>query len=97
MKASPLNWIPLPVEHQLGPPKGLKDFQVGWFWSLFWASVKAEWPGYLPLSDDLWMLAGALTRQRWDANAAAVLAAFEIQELAGHRRLIYFPPLVRII
>lgn len=97
MRASPLKWIPLPVDPPISPPAGLKDFQVGWFWNLFWASLKAESVGYLPLSDDLWMLAGALTRERWDANSSAVLAAFEILELPGHRRLIYFPSLKAII
>ncbi len=97
MKVSPLKWIPLPVNPHLSPPRGLKDFQVGWFWNLFWASLQSEPLGYLLMSDDFWIFSGALTRERWEANSSAVLAAFEIVELSGHGRLLYFPPLKAII
>ena len=97
MKTASLKWIPLPVNPPISPPRGLKDFQVGWFWNIFWASLQAEPLGYLSMSEDFWMLSGALTRERWNANCSAVLAAFEIVDISGHGRLLYFPPLKAII
>lgn len=80
----------------IAPPKGLKDFQENWFWRLFFALTKAG--GYLPFGSDLWKLTGALTRARWDANSAAVLAAFEFSEPdAEGRRNIFYPPMIAII
>jgi len=103
-----LEWAPLPMNIRKGsrskgcalpaiaPPRGLKDFQVGWFWNLFWASAEAG--GYLPTGPELWQLTGAFTRARWDANRAAVLAAFECTlPDADGRFQIFYPPLVRIL
>ena len=95
-----LKWVPLPVDGSIGPPLGLKDFQVGWFWNLFWASLaNVDSPGYLPAAavrNTFWTLAGALTRERWDANSSAVLAAFEVREIAG-RKMLCLPALVEIL
>ena len=95
---SRLAWIPWYVdERRIHPPDGLKDFQQTWFWNLLFASLSAEWQGYLPMSSNLWMLAGALTRERWDANSSAVLAAFEIQKMEDGKLLLFFPSLVETI
>ena len=88
----------------IAPPLGLKDFQVGWFWNLFWALTKAE--GYLPFGPDIWKIAGALTRARWDANNAAVLAAFDFTTFGANGKQgsadtvdvqLYYQPLLEII
>jgi hypothetical protein len=97
---SPVNlkWVPLPVDGSIGPPMGLKDFQVGWFWNLFWASLKnAELPGYLPATrSNLWTVAGAHRPAHWDANCAVVMAAFELREIAG-RKMFCLPALISIL
>lgn len=80
----------------IAPPEGLKSHQLGYWWTLFWALLEAG--GYLPFGSDLWKLTGALTRERWDANRSAVLAAFEFTEPdASGRRDIFYPPLIKII
>jgi hypothetical protein len=85
-----LKWVPLPMDGSIGPPRGLKDFQVGWFWNLFWAALtNAELPGYLPVvatPDNLWTFAGAHRRAHWDAKCALVMAAFELRDVAGQKR-----------
>jgi hypothetical protein len=93
-----LKWVPLPVDGSIGPPQGLTDFQVGWFWNLFWASLaNPEFPGYLPAArSSLWTFAGAHRRAHWDANCALVMAAFELREIAG-RKMLCLPALVHII
>ncbi len=82
----------------IGPPPGLTDFQVGWFWNLFWASlVNPDFPGYLPAArSTLWTFAGAHRRAHWDANCALVMAAFELREIAG-RKMLCLPTLVDIV
>lgn len=115
-KCNLLTWCPVPVDISRGaqskgmalpaiaPPLGLKDFQVGWFWNLFWALAKAE--GYLPFGPDIWKIAGALTRARWDANNAAVLAAFDFTTPGANGKRestdsvdvrLYYQPLLQII
>jgi 5-methylcytosine-specific restriction endonuclease McrA len=89
-------WLPLPTIHQLHPPAGFKDYQVAWFWNLFWASLKSANMGYLPLSEDLWKVAGALNRERWEAGKSVLLGAFDIIEHDGEK-LLYFPPLKAVI
>jgi hypothetical protein len=104
-----LDWFPMPADVQCGskakgmplpailPPQysGWKDFQQAWFWNLFWASAKHG--GLLPTGSDLWQIAGAHTRARWDANCAAVMAAFDCTEPdADGRRQFYYAPLREI-
>jgi hypothetical protein len=95
-----LKWVPLPVDGSIGPPPGLADFQVGWFWNLFWAALSnSEFPGYLPAAatcTTLWTFAGAHRRAHWDANCALVMAAFELREIAG-RKMLCLPALVDIV
>jgi hypothetical protein len=95
-----LKWVPLPVDGSIGPPRGLTDFQVGWFWNLFWASfTNSDFPGYLPATatrNTLWTFAGAHRRAHWDANCALVMAAFELREIAG-RKMLCLPALVDIV
>jgi hypothetical protein len=93
-----LKWIPMPLDGTIHPPLGLTDFQVGWFWNLFWASLtNPEFPGYLPAArSTLWTFAGAHRRAHWDANCALVMAAFELREIAG-RKMWCLPALVNII
>ena len=98
MSPTKLKWVPLPVDGSIGPPLGLKDFQVGWFWNLFWASLNnSEFPGYLPATrSNLWTFAGAHRRAHWDANCALVMAAFELREIAG-RQMLCLPGLITIL
>jgi hypothetical protein len=95
-----LSWIPLPVDGSIGPPRGLTDFQMGWFWNLFWACAgNLEFPGYLPATatrTTLWTFAGAHRRAHWDANCALVMAAFELREIAG-LKMLCLPALVSIV
>jgi hypothetical protein len=95
-----LKWIPLPVDGSIGPPRGLTDFQVGWYWNLFCACLaNLEFPGYLPVTatrSTLWTFAGAHRRTHWDANCALVMAAFELREIAG-RKMLCLPDLVDIV
>jgi hypothetical protein len=88
----------MPLDGTIRPPLGLKDFQVGWFWNLLWASLtNLEFPGYLPAArSSLWTFAGAHRRAHWDANCALVMAAFELREIAG-RKMWCLPALVDII
>jgi hypothetical protein len=103
MSESNLKWLPLPLNLRteagsIGPPPGLTDFQVGWFWNLFWTSLaNPEFPGYLPAArSTLWTFAGAHRRAHWDANCTLVMAAFELREIAG-RKMLCLPALVNII
>jgi hypothetical protein len=95
-----LKWVPLPVDGSIGPPRGLTDFQVGWFWNLFWACLaNVDFPGYLPVTanrNTLWTFAGAHRRAHWDANCALVMAAFELREIAG-QTMLCLPALVNIV
>jgi hypothetical protein len=103
MSESKLKWLPLPLNLRteagsIAPPLGLTDFQIGWFWNLFWASLaNPEFPGYLPAArSTLWTFAGAHRRAHWDANCALVMAAFELREMAG-RKMLCLPALVNIV
>jgi len=96
MKHFELSWIPLPIQHQIGPPPGLKDYQQAWFWNLFWKSLQQEWPGYLPESVYLWRLAEAHCRECFEKDCSAVMAVWERAEIAGHG-VFFYPPLVAII
>lgn len=91
-----LPWLPLPTDGWPFRREGFKDFQEGWFWKLFFASLQSEWPGYLPVSADLWRVAGAHCSHCFVKDNAVVLAAFERAEVAG-RGVIYFRPLVELM
>jgi hypothetical protein len=91
-----LRWIPMPVDGSMGPPPGLADFQQAWYWNLFWACLKQETAGYLPVTLQLWAVAGAHCRACWEKSNAAVLAAFEAAEMDG-TKVIFLPSLVRTI
>ena len=100
-------WFPAPLDARRGssvrnmtlpaliPPAYFcwKDFQRGWFWDLFWCLAEAG--GRLPYGSDLWKLTGALTRARWDASSAAVLAAFEFDGPDAAGRISLLPALAR--
>jgi hypothetical protein len=93
-----LKWIPLPLDGSIGPPPGLKDFQVGWWWNLFCAALmNRHQQGYLNVSRDrLWIVAGSHHRAYWDANSAEVMEAFELREIAG-REMWCLPALVQLV
>jgi hypothetical protein len=97
-----LEWIPMALDGTPGMiPRGSipafeKDFQAAWFWNLFWASLRSERQGYLRVTSQLGMLAGAHSKAFWDAEKSVVLACFEICQLEGQRWL-FFPPLVEVI
>ena len=112
-----MEWVPMPLNPRRGSnAKGMKlppiipsgydawpGHRQSLFWNLFWALAGAG--GYLPYGPDTWKLSGALTRARWDANCAAVLAAFEFTEpdalgsSAGARGSgkIFYRPLLEIL
>jgi hypothetical protein len=91
-----LTWVPL-GSPQLRPPAHLKDFEQAWWWRLFWASFDHGDPqGFLAVSPNLWLLAGAHTRSRWESHGDAVLAAFQSAEVNG-QTVIFFPALVNLI
>lgn len=81
---------------QLRPPAHLKDAQRGWWWNLFWAMFDGEPQGYLAVTSDIWLVAGSRDRQRWDAHAASVMAAFDTADIAG-QHVIFFPPLLEAL
>src|ERR1700733_12946781 len=99
-----LKWLPLPIdagtakEASIAPPAGLEDFQVGWYWNLFWSALgNSADTGYLPCArKNLWTFAGAHRRAHWDANCALVMAAFELREISG-QKLWCLPPLRAIV
>jgi hypothetical protein len=91
-----LSWLPMPIQYQIGPPAGLKDYQQAWFWNLFWKSLQQEWPGYLPVSVSLWRLAEAHCRECFEKECSAVMAVWERAEVAG-QGVLFYPPLVAII
>jgi hypothetical protein len=92
-----LKWIPLPLDGSIAAPPDLEDFQVGWFWNLFWTALRnPEHPGFLASRKNLWTFAGAHRRAHWDANCALVMAAFELREIAG-QKLWCLPTLVEIV
>lgn len=63
---------------------------------MFFASLQSEWPGYLPVSADLWRVAGAHCSHCFKKDGAIVLAAFERAEVAG-RGVIFFRPLIEVM
>jgi hypothetical protein len=86
-----LKWFP--YDHRtMGPPAGLYDFQVGWYFNLFWSSIRASGrPGYLTVTrGNLWTYAGAHRRSHWDANCDLVMAAFVLERDQG-RFLLHHP------
>jgi hypothetical protein len=96
-----LKWLPLPIDRtkdSVAPPQGLEDFQVGWYWNLFWSALgNSADTGYLPCTRrNLWTFAGAHRRAHWDANCALVMAAFELSERSG-QIVLYHPVAVRIV
>jgi hypothetical protein len=91
-----LPWLPFPCDGWSYRREGFKDFQEGWFWKLFFASLQSEWPGYLPVSADLWRVAGAHCSHCFNKDSAIVLAAFERAEVAG-RGVIFFRPLIELM
>jgi hypothetical protein len=92
-----LKWIPFPLDGSFDPPRGLEDFQVGWYWNLFWTALRnPAHPGVLASRKNLWTFAGAHRRAHWDANCALVMAAFELREIAG-QKLWCLPRLIEIV
>jgi len=87
-----LKWFP--YDHRtMGPPAGLYDFQVGWYFNLFWSSIQASGrPGYLTVTrGNLWTYAGAHRRSHWDANCDLVMAAFVLERDQGRYLLLHHP------
>lgn len=91
-----LDWIP--NKRSLRAPRTLRDFQRDWFANLRDAMFDhRELQGYLPITSDLWKIAGAHRRDFWDANKSEVMAAFEFRRLAGYGEVMYFPALLEVI
>ena len=91
-----LDWIP--NKRVLRAPRHLRDFQRDWFANLRDAMFdNRELQGYLPVTSDLWKIAGAHRRDFWDANKSEVMAAFEFRRLAGYGEVMYFPALLEVI
>lgn len=103
MNAS-LRWLPAPVPG-LWVPAGLKDFQVGWFVNLLVASLQSEIPGYLILCKEgcsgcpvcLWTVAGSRHPESFRREGSLVTAHFSLAQIPDGRRVLYFPPLVKVI
>ena len=91
------DWFPFPIHvDRTWIPPSLRDYERSWFWNLLFASLRADPQGYLSPSSPLHVLAGALTRERWDASSSAVLAAFGTCEVEGVQMLC-FPPLIEVL
>jgi hypothetical protein len=96
--APKLSWIPRGSEDALRPPREFRDFQRSWFTELLWAMFSHKtMQGYLPVTSDLWKIAGAHRRDFWDANKSEVMAAFKFKKTAGCGEVMYFPPLIEVI
>lgn len=91
-----LVWIPLYLDRLLGSPRwqAMKDFQRGWYMQLLLLCAQSSRPGYLPLDQRLWELAGAHRREVWEKHKSAVMACFktrtfEAQEWIYNERLLH--------
>jgi len=89
-----LTWVPW--DRSLQPPAGLTDFQQAWFWNLLRASFfdQTEMQGYLPITSNLWSIAGAKRSDFFDSHKSRLLACFEVRKVGG-KEVIYFPPLIQ--
>src|SRR6266496_5198429 len=92
----PLNWVPW--ERSLCPPVGLTDFQQAWFWNLLRASFfdQTEMQGYLPITSNLWSIAGAKRSDFFESHKSRLLACFEVRKV-GEKEVLYFPALIELI
>lgn len=92
-KPERLEWIPF--DRTINPPSGLTDFQQAWFWNLLRASFfdQVEMQGYLPITSNLWSIAGAKRSDFFDSHKSRLLACFEVRKVGG-KEVLYFPPLV---
>jgi hypothetical protein len=69
--------------------KAMKDYQRGWYWQLMLKMTYMTPYGRLPFDGQLWILAGAHSKQYWDANAGLVLASFKIAEIDGRTWIVH--------
>ena len=93
-----LDWIPCSSDDDLRPPKELKSFQRDWFENLKWAMFRnRQMQGYLPVTSDLWKIAGSHRRDYWDANKSEVMIAFKFRRAAGYGEVMYLPALLKVI
>ena len=90
-----LDWIPMGPP-RLRPPAALSAEQRGMWINLFWAMFDAELQGYLVVTSDMWSVAGARDRQRWESQRARVTASFIDADIAG-RHVIFFPALIEAL
>jgi len=97
-QAKELDWFPCYPDRLLASGKWLtmKDFQRGWYWHLLVLMTRSKPLGYLPLDGQLWMLAGAHTKQYWEHHSGLVLACFKVCEFDG-QRWIYSEPLMKVL
>jgi len=82
-----LEWFPTYPDKILSSVRWMRmtDFQRGWYWQLLLKMTRSKPLGYLRFDDgQLWMLAGAHSRQYWETHAALVLACFKVAEFDGH-------------
>ena len=81
---------------RLQPPAAWSAQERGWWWSLFWAMFNADPQGYLAITSDIWTVAGAHDRQRWESRCARVMASFDVSDIAG-QQVLFFPPLIEVL
>lgn len=83
-----LSWFPCYPDRILSSTHWMKmqDFQRGWYWQILLLMTRSKPLGYLRLDDgQIGGLAGARTRQYWEANSGLVLACFQTCEFDGHK------------
>jgi hypothetical protein len=88
--AKKLDWFPLYVNRILASRRWqqMKDYQRGWYITLLIAAADSEKPGYLPLTQGLWELAGASSEGFFKKESVLVMQCFKAQEIDG-REWIY--------
>ena len=99
--ARALRWIPLEHHAVFNDIYLLRDFERGWFLSLYLACCRSPIPGYLgPITGstalDLWKFAGARSERSFRGHSAKALAAYRFAEFDGEKYL-YHPRLLTVI
>lgn len=75
--------------------KALKDFQLGWVFRLI---LKMTFRGgRVPYDGNLWAMAGARSRQNWDAYSGPVIACFRVAEMGNAEKWLVHDELIRLI
>jgi len=91
-----VSYLRIPIADIQGWIAGLSDVETGWFLRLVFSSAAAERQGYLPISSDVWKVAGAKRSDYWDDHKSRVLACFNVRPIDGIEYLC-FPPLLDLL